>query len=79
MAKKCPACGLAFEKTKKKSHWGKILGGIVLLIVIGAIYGNSDSTHKTPSRSLAQPDYVVSPQQIVAEYQANEIAADYKI
>jgi len=51
MAKKCPACGLAFEKTKKKSHWGKILGGIVLLISLGP----SMATAIQPIKHLRAP------------------------
>ena len=77
-AKKCPTCGVVLEKPKKKSYFGIILAGILVLIVLGAISGNTDSTSSAASPATAQPDYIVSPQQIVAEYDANEIAADNK-
>lgn len=89
IAKKCPNCGFVLnsqpEKQKKGYVW-KILGCILALVIIGSIFGNKDSTPGTSSSStteisspsVAQPDYLVSPQQIVAEYDANEIAADNK-
>jgi hypothetical protein len=73
-----PAAAGGARKTLRRIVGG-IFALIVLLIIIGALFGpKQDNSPTGDSGAPAKPDFVVSASEICREYDANSIAADLK-
>jgi hypothetical protein len=70
-SRNCPHCG---DQNKKGHLWGIIFIFVILIIVVSMF--SSSNHYNSPSSQPTKLSMIVNPYKLLADYQANEIAAD---